>query len=169
MPLPPWNDHGLLPLGVHRAELPDLYERFVLDAPCQQHREILHGALVTHLTLIRTVIPMGTAWISGSFSTRAEEPPKDVDVVILPTDWRALLGLATEAKARLYGLLTLQQVQVAQPAVYLDRLQPVGGAVDAFLCYPGHEDVWRGRWSAVRTEPSGEATNQSKGYAEVVW
>jgi hypothetical protein len=80
MALPAWNESGLLP------------ERFVLDAPCRERRELLFGELSTHLRLIQTIIPAGRAWIDGSFCMRATGPPKDVDVVIHPSDWQALQG-----------------------------------------------------------------------------
>jgi hypothetical protein len=133
MALPPWNHAGLLPPGAHRAELPDLYERLVLDAPGREHREVLFGALTTHLQLMKTIIPAGRAWIDGSFCTRTEIPPDDVDVVIHPVDWKALEGAPAEAKARLYALLTLQDVAARVPPVDLSRLQPVGGALGACI------------------------------------
>jgi hypothetical protein len=116
MPLPDWNEEGLLPPGAHRAELPDLYERFVLDAPGQANRETLYGALAVHLGLLQRVIPAGKAWIDGSFAMCRELPPGDVDVVIHPADWDALATLSMAARASLYALLTLQDVAVAEPA-----------------------------------------------------
>jgi hypothetical protein len=129
MALPAWEESGLLPPGAHRAEMPDLYDRFVLDAPSRQRREILFGALKTHLELLKTIIPAGMAWIDGSFCTRRRLPPDDVDVVIHPADWKALEGVATEVRMRLYGLLTLQDVVVRDPAVILSRLCRGSGAL----------------------------------------
>lgn len=169
MSLPLWNDDGLLPLGTHQAELTDLYERFVLDAPEREHRELLFGALSTHLRLIRAIIPGGRAWIDGSFCTRAAWPPHDVDLVIHPADWRALDGAPAAIRACLYGLTTLQGVVVTVPPAEISRLQPMGGVIDAFVCYPGHEGVWHERWTAV-TDPEGNViTGKKKGYAEVAW
>jgi Family of unknown function (DUF6932) len=169
MALPAWEESGLLPPGAHRAEMPDLYDRFVLDAPSRQRRELLFRALTVHLDLLKTIVPAGKAWVNGSFCTRRPLPPDDVDVVIHPADWKALEGVATEVRMRLYGLLTLQDVVVRDPAVILSRLQPVGGALDAFLCYPGHEAVWDERWSRVLTSDGSVVAGQKKGYAEVAW
>jgi hypothetical protein len=40
MALPAWDESGLLPSGAHGADLPDIYGRFVLDAPGRDHREL---------------------------------------------------------------------------------------------------------------------------------
>jgi hypothetical protein len=83
--LPAWNELGLLPPGAHKADLPDVYERFVVDAPAssRDQRELLYGALATHLRLIQRIIPAGVAWIdsergpgprSPSFATRMTKP-----------------------------------------------------------------------------------------------
>lgn len=169
MALPPWNQAGLLPPGTHAASMPDLYERFVLDAPERPRRELLYAALDLHLRLVQTIIPAGKVWIDGSFCTRAQQPPDDVDVVIHPADWNALQGVPAEAKARLYALLTLQDVAARVPPVDLSRLQPVGGVLDAYLCYPGHEAVWDGQWSRVLGADGSVVDGAKKGYAEVAW
>lgn len=41
MKLPDQADSGLLPLGIHQADLPGIYERLVLDAPHRDRRELL--------------------------------------------------------------------------------------------------------------------------------
>lgn len=169
MGLPAWDDEGLLPSGAHAAELPDVYDRCVLDAPCREHREMLFGALTTYLRLLKTIIPAGRAWIDGSFCTRVPHPPADIDMAIHPADWTALQDISQEAKGRLYALLTLQDVAVMQPAIYLSRLQPVGGMVDAFLCHPGAEGYWHGLWSRVRKPNGSVVAGQEKGYVEVAW
>jgi hypothetical protein len=149
--------------------LPDLYDRCVLDAPCRRHRETLYGALAVHLGLIQRVIPAGRAWIDGSFVTRTEFPPEDVDVVIHPADWEAAASMSTSAKAQLYALLTLQDVAARLPPIDVSRLQPVGGVIDAYLCYPGHEATWQYQWSRVLNADRSVAKDQEKGYVEVVW
>jgi hypothetical protein len=169
MALPAWDESGLLPPGTHQAELRDLYERFVLDAPHRERRELLFGALSTHLRLIQSIVPAGRAWIDGSFCTRAARPPDDVDVVIHPGDWKALQDAPPVTRASLYGLITLQSVVVTEPPAELSRLQPMGGAIDAFVCYPGHERIWHERWAKV-TDPDGNVVaGKIKGYAEVAW
>ena len=169
MPLPAWSAAGLLPAGAHQATLPDLYERLVLDAPCREHRETLYAALTVHLRLTQRIIPAGRAWINGSFCTSSEAPPNDVDVVIHPADWTTIERLPEQAKSRLYALLTLRDVAVAEPAIWLSRLQPVGGVIDAFLCWPGHEDTWHDQWSTVTDVRGTVVEGKTKGYAEVAW
>ncbi len=104
----------------------------MLDAPCREHRETLYAALTVHLRLTQGIIPAGRAWINGSFCTSREAPPNDVDVVLHPADWTTIERLPEQAKSRLYALLTLRDVAVAEPAIWLSRLQPVGGVIDAF-------------------------------------
>lgn len=170
MALPGWNDEGLLPPGAHQADLPDLYERFVVDAPERERRELLFGALTTHLRLLRTIIPSGRAWIDGSFCTRTARPPNDVDVVIHPSDWLTLEKSPPHVRASLYSLTTLQVVSAVLPPIAdLSRLQPMGGVIDAFVCYPGQEDTWRVRWTSVTDADGNVITGKSKGYAEVAW
>jgi hypothetical protein len=169
MALPPWNQAGLLPPGAHRAQLRDLYERFVLDAPGREHREVLFAALDVHLRLLQGLVPAGKAWIDGSFATRRALPPEDVDIVVHPADWEAFGRLSGKQKARLYGLLTLQDVWATEPVVAISRLQPVGGVIDAFLCHPGHEATWDAWWSAVTDGDGKVVRGSTKGYAEVNW
>jgi hypothetical protein len=167
--LPAWTDEGLLPPGAHPAELPDLYERCVLDAPHREHRELLYSALAVHLKLIQTIIPAGVAWIDGSFCRCWHEPPSDVDVTIKPAGWSALQTVPPEAKAKLYALLTLKGAYATDPPIDISRLQPVGGAVDAFLCWPGQDNYWRGQWSAVLDAERNVISGKAKGFAEVTW
>jgi|SRR5579871_202772 len=169
MALPAWDKSGLLPPGIYQAELPDIYERFVLDAPERERRELLFGALTTHLRLIQAIVPAGRAWVNGSFCARVARPPHDVDVVIHPGDWLALQGAPPAIRASLYGLITLQGVVITVPPADLERLQPMGGAVDAFVCYPGHEHIWHERWAKVTDVDGNVITGKKKGYAEVVW
>ncbi|WP_425483948.1 DUF6932 family protein [Fodinicola acaciae] len=169
MSLPDWNEYGLLPPGIHKGTLDQIYDRFVLDAPCRERREVLHGALVTHLGLVRELIPQGRAWVDGGFCTCKTEPPKDVDVLLHPGDWTALEASEPSAQTRMYGLLTLQDVLAQQPAVWLERLQPVGGALDAFLCFPGSENYWSDLWSSVKRADGHVELGVKKGFVEVSW
>ena len=172
MALPAWDESGLLPPGAHKADLADIYERFVVDAPApsRDQRELLYGALTTHLRLIQRIIPAGIAWIDGSFATRRESPPpEDVDVAVCPADWDALWAQSRETKARLYMLLTWTDVTVVDPVIWLPKVQPVSGLVDAYLCKPGHEATWHEAWSQVTDARGAVIEGQTKGYAEVEW
>ncbi|KAA9161908.1 hypothetical protein FPZ12_013435 [Amycolatopsis acidicola] len=136
-----------------------MYERLVFDAPHQNEREILFSALNSYLGAVARIIPSGRAWIGGAFITRTEGVPSGLDVVLLPEDWGSLKRMTGPARDALYGLLTLRGVIVGQPAMYLDKVQPVGGLLDGFLCFPGDEETWEYTWSAHGT----------RGFPEVVW
>lgn len=170
MPLPGWTAEGLLPVGVHRSTLDDLYERFVLDAPSRERRELLFSAFRTYLTLLKDYIPAGRVWVDGGFCTTKIQPPHDVDVAILPSDLVALNSLDLQKQTDLYGLLTLQDVLVGHPTPrWLERVQPVGGALDAFLVMPGQEQIWHDTWSTLK-RPDGTLSGPGmKGFAEVTW
>lgn len=163
MPLPHWTSENVLPPGRHPADLSDIYERFVWDAPHRNEREILFSALNGYLGVACRLIPSGRAWIAGEFATRGPELPRDVDVVLLPDEWGALKRLDGPARSRLYGLLTLRGVIAEHPAMYLEQVQPVNGLLDGFLCHPGDEDHWEAVWSR------GPVTGSVKGFAEVAW
>ncbi|MDT8911062.1 DUF6932 family protein [Amycolatopsis sp. PS_44_ISF1] len=159
MALPHWTSQNLLPPGRHPADLADVYERLVFDAPYQNEREILFSALNSYLGVARRVISSGRAWVSGAFVTRTTpHPPQGLDVVLIPDEWGALKRLDEHGRTALYGLLTLRGIIVGQPAMYLDQVQPVGGMLDGFLCRPGDEDVWEAVWA-----------DGGKGFPEMVW
>ncbi|WP_158882172.1 DUF6932 family protein [Amycolatopsis anabasis] len=163
MPLPHWTAENVLPPGRHPADLADIYERLVFDAPHANEREILFSALNSHLGMVRRVIPAGRAWIGGAFVERTAAVPTGLDVVLIPEDWGNLKRLTGPARDALYGLLTLRGVIIGQPVMYLDQVQPVGGLLDGFLCFPGDEDTWEATWSAVGNNVG------MKGFPEVAW
>lgn len=167
--LPAWTDAGLLPPGIHRTELSGIRERFVLDAPHRPRRELLFEALALHLKLFQAIVPAGLAWIDGSFCRCGPEPPKDVDIVIRPTDWDALRTAPVEVRAKMFGLITLQDARATTPPFEISRLQPVGGVIDAYVCQPGKEAFWQGEWARVLDERRNVVSGSLKGYAEVAW
>ncbi|OZM70984.1 hypothetical protein CFN78_22815 [Amycolatopsis antarctica] len=168
MPLPHWTAAHLLPQGRHPADLADIYERLVYDAPQPHQREVLFSALSSYLAAVSQVMPSGRAWIGGNWTMRTEDLGGGVDVVLIPDDWGSLKRLNDRAQAGLYGLLTLRGVIVERPVMYLEQVQPVGGLLDGYLCYPGDEQTWANAWSSVRG-PGGVAQGVSKGYPEVMW
>ncbi|WP_236796440.1 hypothetical protein [Amycolatopsis sp. GM8] len=159
MPLPHWTMEGSLPPGRLPADVADIYERLVFDAPHQNEREILFSALNSYLGAVARIIPGGRAWIGGAFITRTERVPGGLDVVLMPDDWGSLKRMTGPARDSLYGLVTLRGVIIGQPAMYLDQVQPVGGLLDGFLCFPGDEETWEQTWSAHGT----------RGFPEVIW
>lgn len=171
MVVPDWNADGLLPPGVHRATVEEIYERFVLDAPNREHRELLYAAFHLHFRLVRRLVASGKLWVDGGFSTQKGAEPHDVDVVILPDDWTALEGLEERDQQDFMGLLTHQDVIVGSvdPPEWWPRIQPVGGALDAFICVPGQESMWLQTWSSVKGDDGEIIPGAVKGFVEVVW
>jgi hypothetical protein len=105
VPLPAWNGNGLLPPGIQRASLDDIYERCVGDAPHSPWRETVFAALKTYFAVLqhRGLVPAGTAWIDGGFMTQKAAGPFDVDVVLHPTHWSRLNSLTDKEEAALFG------------------------------------------------------------------
>lgn len=169
MGLPAWTAAGVLPDGVHPARMSDVYERLVLDAPNRTRREVLFHALSTYLGLVQDFIPHGAAWIDGGFTMAKPDEPHDVDVVIIPADWDAAVALDEARQCDLLGLLTLQDVIIGRPGPqWLERLQPIGGALDGFIAHPAQTDVWRDTWSAVKRDGLVQL-DETKGFVEVTW
>jgi hypothetical protein len=158
MALPHWTAEKFLPPGRHAADLADVYERLVFDAPHQNDRELLFSALNSYLGVARRIIPSGRAWVGGAFIARTETLPQGLDVVLIPDEWGNLKRLDETGRSAMYGLLTLRGVIVGQPAMYLDQVQPVGGMLDGFLCYPGDEEIWESVWA-----------EGGRGFPEMVW
>jgi hypothetical protein len=148
MPLPHWTAEQVLPPGRHQADLADVYERLVFDTSHRNEREVIFSALNSYLGVARRVIRSGRAWLGGSFVARTPTVPDGLEVVLVPDEWGGLKRLDESGRSALYGLLTLRGVIVGQPAIYLDQVQPVGGMLDGFLCYPGDEETWEAVWSA---------------------
>ena len=159
MPLPHWTTEGLLPPGRLPADVADIYERLVFDAPHQNEREILFSALNSYLGAVAKIIPAGRAWVGGEFIARTQLVPNGLDVVLIPDDWGSLKRMTGPIRDSLYGLLTLRGVIISQPAMYLDQVQPVGGLLDGFLCFPGDEETWAQTWSG----------DGRRGFPEVTW
>lgn len=170
MSLPPWDHTGRLPSGVHRVDLSAIYDRFVLDAPNRDERELLFSSLHIYLRLVRRFDPAGRAWIDGGFGTQKAAKPHDVDVVIHPGDWSALEALPESQQNELLGPLTHQDVIVGSLGpLYVERLQPIGGALDGFLCVPGHEATWLDTWASVKDDDGSIIQGAAKGSVEVEW
>lgn len=165
-PLPPWNSSGVLDLGVHSTDLDGVRERFVLDAPHTEIREQLFKCLELYLQRVRTFVGPSRVWINGGFAMRKAQPPGDVDLVILPDNSAAIDNLEEQRFYDFLQYLTLQDVFVGSPVpVSLTRMQPVAGAIDAFIARPDDEDYWRKFWSRVKR--NGVEVDESKGFAEV--
>lgn len=79
--LPPFDDYGNLPPGIHRATLQEIMERFGSGSPERevQSSELADFVAAVSKTGVRRII------VNGSFTT-GKLSPNDVDVIILPAE-----------------------------------------------------------------------------------
>lgn len=158
--LPAMTEEGRLPAGRHQATFDDLRQRFVEEAPNRARRELIFRALLVYADIVRSLLPEARLWINGGFVTHKPEAPKDIDVVIVSE------APATVTIEQVAPLLTLQAVASERPKLEVERLQPVGGLIDAFFANATVRDLldyWDGHWSKVNGAPDTER----KGYVEV--
>lgn len=166
-PLPPWNASGLLDPGAHATDLDGVYDRFVLDAPERQVRELLFQCLTSYIKIVRPAVGPSRLWINGGFAMQKLEAPRDVDVVIFPEDVDRLNNSTQEELDELVEFLTLQSVLISSPwMTSIPRLQPMAGALDAFISTPELEHSWFETWSSVKRNGV-YCPGEVKGFAEV--
>ncbi len=169
MVVPDWDVDGLLPVGRHPATLEQIYDRFVVGAThARERRELLFGCLKTWIQVLQQFVPHGRLWVDGGFVTDKAAPPHDIDVVVFP---ERPPDLSPDEVRDLDSLFTLQDILVGSPGpFYLDRLQPVGGTLDAFVCGRlEDEPYWDGIWSSLKLPDGRVIDGPTKGYVEVVW
>jgi hypothetical protein len=92
LPLPPFNDDGDLPIGVHRATLSEVLSRF---GEGSERRRALGGRLKRLYDLAFSTRQVGRFVVFGSFIT-AKPDPNDVDIVLLMEDAFDLATLTGE-------------------------------------------------------------------------
>lgn len=164
---------GLLPAaaGAYSASFQEIEQQFVVQAPNSVERADIFAALCVWATRVRATFGSGRIWIDGGFVTHKAPPPHDVDVVFIPDDPDRVNDELLLAQG--YELLTLQQLFFLHPGTggTLERLQPVGGLVDAFIADPRRADAlqyWHALWSAVKLIDGSISQDQTKGYLEVI-
>jgi predicted nucleotidyltransferase len=91
--LPAFNEEGDLPLGVHRATLPEVLERFGQGSV---QRCTVADRLNRIYQLVTSTGHLARFVVFGSFVT-AEEHPNDVDIVLLMEDTFNLASVTDEA------------------------------------------------------------------------
>jgi hypothetical protein len=82
VPLPPFNEHGDLPIGIHQATLQDVVERFG-SGSAQRIR--VTRRLEQVIALARETGKVGRLIVFGSYIT-AKPDPNDVDVILVMRD-----------------------------------------------------------------------------------
>jgi hypothetical protein len=167
--IPALTDSGLLPPGRHPATMREIEEVFVDRAPHSAHRRRIFRAFQLYAEIVRDVVTRGSFWVDGSFCTHKAAPPADVDLVVLIDP---ALPLTDKDHEQLIPLFTLQGVQAGMPALWTDRVQPMGGLIDSFPVVAGSaelEDYWNGLWSSVKGPDGEPVPGAVKGYLEVSW
>ncbi len=93
MPLPALNQDGDLPVGVHRATLSEILERFGQGSV---QRSAVADRLKRVYDLVNSTGHLARFVVFGSFVT-AKEEPNDVDIILLMEDTFDLAAVTGEA------------------------------------------------------------------------
>lgn len=78
MPIPEWNEYGLLPEGIHDCAIEDIQLRLGFN----EHRQRLLEGLDGAIQWLKTMPPIECLIIDGSFVTDKERPG-DIDAVAM--------------------------------------------------------------------------------------
>lgn len=81
MPIPPFNNQGELPLGIHPASLAEVVTRFGTGTP---QRRAITSRLVEIFQLVAATGKLARFIIYGSYIT-AKQAPNDVDIFLVLT------------------------------------------------------------------------------------
>ncbi|MFC9019298.1 DUF6932 family protein, partial [Streptomyces albidoflavus] len=166
--IPPLTSGGMLPVGRHPATLEEIHDVFVARAPHPTHRQRLYSALELYVSLVRDLLPHATLWVDGGFCTHKAAPPADIDLVLFASR-RLVQHFDQERWTRMNQLITLQHLTAMKPHTIEQRVQPMGGLIDAFLAEEGNPDeiaLWDHNWSLVKIDGK-IVDGERKGYLEV--
>lgn len=81
MPIPTWNEYGLLPEGIHDCAMDEVRDRFGFNA----YRQHLIAGLAGAIRWLGTMPPIESLILDGSFVTDKERP-SDIDAVAIITN-----------------------------------------------------------------------------------
>lgn len=81
MPIPEWNEYGLLPEGIHDCGIEEIHDRLGFN----EHRQGLIGGLLGVIEWLETMPPVQSLIVDGSFVTDKERP-SDIDAVAMITN-----------------------------------------------------------------------------------
>lgn len=160
---------GLLPVGIHQADLGEVYDVFVADAPFEEDRRLLFSAMSVYLDIVWKRFKKPRILLNGGFVTHKEwAAPKDADFAIglENGEFKAMMSTPN------LGLLTLIDVSIQRPiSIGLRTLQPMAGLVDSYA-FPknlkNQVDYWENHWGKVTDSDKKEIPGLRKGYLEVI-
>src|SRR6266702_8505073 len=106
MPIPSFNEHGLLPEGVHDCTWPEVAERLCSFQSSDRRPELCRRLRQMVEELRRTNVALALL-VNGSFVT-AKAQPNDIDLIlVLPADWDFAADIAPAA----YNLVSKKRVR----------------------------------------------------------
>jgi hypothetical protein len=79
MPIPGFEENGLLPPGRHTTNTAECKAHLVVPFLHSQRRPLIFDHWMKHRAALALLIPIGNQWVGGSFTTSKAEP-EDVDV-----------------------------------------------------------------------------------------
>ncbi len=107
MALPDFNEHGLLPVGVHDGTLAEVEEQFG-RFQSSDHRMRLFGRLCAYVDEVRRAGCGAAIVVDGSFVMPGVDEPGDIDLIlVLPADW----DFAAELRPFEYNLESRHRVR----------------------------------------------------------
>ncbi len=77
LPIPEFNEHGLLPVGIHECELSEIDDKFVYN----NHRKTIWSAFTSYLEQLKSIPEIDVLYVDGSYTTD-KLLPADVDVIV---------------------------------------------------------------------------------------
>ena len=159
----PFTDSG----SPYLATLDEIRNRYVDGRLGSPRRRLIWQAFSLWGSLTAETLPGARIWISGSFVTD-KTYPSDLDAILVveARHEKLLEPLADDVRV----LLTHRNIKAEQPAGEAERLQPVGGLIDGFIC-PGHSAdhvaYWQTAWSTEYDKVTRLPTGVRMGYLEV--
>jgi predicted nucleotidyltransferase len=129
MPLPPLDERGDLPPGVHPATLAEILERFGDATP--ERREVT-ARLLRIRERVRTMGGVQRFIIFGSYVS--DKPaPNDIDIILVMSDTFSVVGLDEESRT----LLDHQRAQAEFGAsvFWLRPAHLLQGTLDGFIAH----------------------------------
>lgn len=153
MALPTLLHPGVLPPGVHRANLDEIDKFFVAGAQnYRRDREVIMMTLRVWVRRMRQSVGTGTTWLAGTFVTDLLSQPT-LKIAYFPDNTNA--AVASIKTGLGLPLFTIRDVMYMQPdpGGYAQSVRAVGGLVDAYIADQALADLWEVTWSVPWAGP----------------